>query len=72
MKVHLHVLEVSVIDTHPTSHMVQIKMDFHCFDSSTAINTYTFTSTHVYVYHIAVLSCQFVPQNGVRKHKNTD
>ena len=38
MKVHFYLLEVSVIDTSvPTTHMVQIKMDFHCFDSSTEI-----------------------------------
>ena len=31
------ILEVSVTDTYPTNCMVQIKMDFQCFDSSTAI-----------------------------------
>ena len=30
-------LEVSLIDSHLTNHTVQIKMDFHCFDSSTAL-----------------------------------
>ena len=35
MKVNFRVLEVSVIDTHPTNYMGQIKMDFHHFDSST-------------------------------------
>lgn len=36
MKVQFHVFEVSVIDTYPTNDMVQIKMDFRCFDYSTA------------------------------------
>ena len=35
MKVHFRVLEVSVIYSYPTNHVVQINMDFHCFDSST-------------------------------------
>ena len=36
MKVHFRVLEVNVIDSYPTKHMGQIKMD-HRFESSTAI-----------------------------------
>ena len=30
-------LETSLIDSHPTNHMKQIKMDFHCLDFSTVI-----------------------------------
>ena len=33
MNVYLCVLEVSLIDTYPTNHVVHIKMDFFCFDS---------------------------------------
>ena len=35
MNVHIRESDDSVIN--PTNHMAQIKMDFHCFDSSTAI-----------------------------------
>ena len=37
MKVNFRVLEHSLIDSCPTIHMVQIKMDFHCFESSTEL-----------------------------------
>ena len=37
LKCYFHVLEVSVINTYPTNHVVQIKMDFHCFNSPTVI-----------------------------------
>ena len=37
MEVQFCVLEVSLIDSYPTYHMGQIKMDFHHFESSTAI-----------------------------------
>ena len=48
-KVHFCVLEVSLIDSYPTKQMVQIKMDFHYFDSSTVTCVYTFCVC-VYIY----------------------
>ena len=40
-------LEVSAIDTYPTNHVMQIKMDFHCFDFSTLIYILKSTSTYL-------------------------
>ena len=37
MKSHFRVLDFSLIDSYPTNHMGQIKMEFHRFDSPTAI-----------------------------------
>ena len=37
MIVHFCVLEVSLIDSYPTNHTVQIKVNFHSFDFSAAI-----------------------------------
>ena len=55
MIVHFHVFEVSVIDSYPTNHMEQIKTDFHCFDSSTAI---VLTSASVsQMYHLYMIMC---------------
>ena len=51
IKVHFPVLEVSLIAPHPTNHTAQIRMDFHCFDSSTAINS------NIIVYQMNDFKC---------------
>ena len=37
MTVHFRALEVNLIESYPTNHMMHIKIDFQCLDSSTAL-----------------------------------
>ena len=44
-KVYFHGIKVSLTYSYPTNHRVHIKMDFHCFDSSTVYIIYQLFNT---------------------------
>ena len=55
--------EVSLIDAYPTNHMLKIKMDFQCFNSSTVIYILV-NKANVTPFHF--ISCNDVPASRLR------
>ena len=56
MKFHFRVLVVSVRYSYPTNHMMQIKMDFYCFDYSTEICLFVQHYKYMCDYYVLYMS----------------